>query len=83
MEEYTQYLLLSFERWNDAERCSNRNHRQKLRLLDDLNDMVGEFLDKKLRKYRRLDELNQLFGQAIDDIDTTTSNTTSVVTFTV
>nr|AXS01058.1 ORF039 [Spodoptera frugiperda granulovirus] len=78
MEEYAQYLFVSFERWNDEERSSSDDHRQKLRLLDDLYDVVSEFMDKRLRKYRKIDQMNRiLFGEEVDE-----HNKTTTVTFT-
>lgn len=64
MDKYTQDLLDSFETWLDSH--NEQDHGcVSLRLLEELNDIVADFLKKKICKYRKLREINEIFEQAM------------------
>ncbi|ACH69394.1 hypothetical protein PsunGV_gp044 [Pseudalatia unipuncta granulovirus] len=64
MDDYARDLLDSFEMWLHSrnEQCHDI---VSLRLLEELDDVVVEFLNKKIRKYRKLREINEIFEEAM------------------
>ncbi|AKR17498.1 hypothetical protein [Mocis latipes granulovirus] len=73
MDIHAQELLNMFELWLNSQKCPN------LRLLEELNDVVAEFLNKKISKYKKLREINEIFEAAML-LDTTESKASARLT---
>ncbi|AQQ80311.1 ORF44 [Betabaculovirus altermyunipunctae] len=82
MDDFSQNLLASFQRWSDSERLV-LSGRDEIGLLYEVNGIVSDFLYKKLVQFRRLRHINRVFeeAQSLDADDDKDDTAVVVVTF--